>query len=95
MNHNLYEEDKIKMDFQINKYTLKCLRAMLFAILGIWLLNVLHIFVVNQKLMSTGVSITSCILIVVLTVIELICFFQVCSGKAKEPAIIRSLNFLK
>ena len=66
MNHNLYEEDKIKMDFQINKYTLKCLRAMLFAILGIWLLNVLHIFVVNQKLMSTGVSITSCILIVVL-----------------------------
>ena len=66
MNHNLYEKDKIEMDFQINKYTLKCLRTMLFAILGIWLLNILHIFVVNQELMSTGITITSCILICIL-----------------------------
>ena len=35
------------------------------------------------------------IFICVLEVIKIICFFQVCSGKAKEPAIIRSLNFLK
>ncbi len=28
-------------------------------------------------------------------VIKIICFFQICSGKAKEPAIIRSLKFLK
>ena len=41
------------------------------------------------------VPIAAAILIVVLTVLQLICFFQVCSGKAKEPAIIRSLNFLK
>ena len=66
MNHNLYEKDKIEMDFQINKYTLKCLRTMLFVILGIWLLNILHIFVVNQELMSTGIAITSCILICIL-----------------------------
>ncbi|MBQ5849673.1 MAG: hypothetical protein IIW54_02485 [Lachnospiraceae bacterium] len=66
MNHNLYDENKTEMDYQINNYTLKCLRTMLCAILGIWLLNVLHIFVVNQKLMSTGVGITSCILIFVL-----------------------------
>lgn len=32
---------------------------------------------------------------VVLLVIKFICFFQVCSGKAKEPAIIRSLGFLR
>jgi uncharacterized membrane protein len=31
----------------------------------------------------------------VLLVIKFICFFQICEGKAKEPAIIRSLNFLK
>lgn len=31
----------------------------------------------------------------VLTVIKIICFFQICSGKAKEPAIIRSLGFLR
>jgi hypothetical protein len=31
----------------------------------------------------------------VLAVIQVICFFQVCSGKAKEAAIIRSIGFLK
>ena len=35
------------------------------------------------------------IALIILVVLEIICFFQVCSGKAKEPAIIRSLNFLK
>lgn len=32
---------------------------------------------------------------VILFVLHIIAFFQVCSGKAKEPAIIRSLKFLK
>ena len=32
---------------------------------------------------------------IVIQVIKIICFFQVCQGKAKEPAIIRSLGFLK
>ena len=35
------------------------------------------------------------VMAVVLWVIKIICFFQVCSGKAKEPAIIRSLGFMK
>lgn len=39
-------------------------------------------------------SITSVCLIIVF-VLKIISFFQVCSGKAKDPAIIRSLNFLK
>lgn len=32
---------------------------------------------------------------IILFVIKIICFFQICSGKAKEPAIIRGLGFLK
>ena len=32
---------------------------------------------------------------IVFFVIKIICFFQICSGKAKEPAIIRNLKFLK
>ncbi len=32
---------------------------------------------------------------IVFFVIKIICFFQICSGKAIEPAIIRSLGFLK
>lgn len=35
------------------------------------------------------------ILCIAFFVIKIICFFQICSGKAKEPAIIRSLSFLK
>lgn len=35
------------------------------------------------------------IFILVLTVIKFICFFQICAGKAKEPAIIRSFGFLR
>lgn len=41
------------------------------------------------------VPIAYAVLILVLMVIKFICFFQICSGKAKEPAIIRSLKFLK
>ena len=41
------------------------------------------------------VPIVAAIAIVVLEVISIICFFQVCGGKAKEPAIIKSLSFLK
>lgn len=41
------------------------------------------------------VPILAGIALIILVVLEIICFFQVCSGKAKEPAIIRSLNFLK
>ena len=41
------------------------------------------------------VPIAYAIFAVVLFVIKIICFFQICGGKAKEPAIIRSLGFLK
>ena len=32
---------------------------------------------------------------VALAVVQIICFFQICKGKAKEPAIINKLNFLR
>ncbi len=35
------------------------------------------------------------IFVIVLLVIKFICFFQICGGKAKEPAIIRSFTFLR
>ena len=41
------------------------------------------------------VPIAAGVMAVVFWVIKIICFFQICSGKAKEPAIIRSLGFLK
>ena len=41
------------------------------------------------------VPIAAAIMYVVFMVISIICFFQVCQGKAVEPAIIRSLGFLK
>ncbi len=41
------------------------------------------------------VPIAAAICLVILVVIRIICFFQICSGKAVEPAIVRSLKFLK
>ena len=41
------------------------------------------------------VPIAAGILALVLSVIQLICFFQVCAGKAKEPAIIKNISFLR
>lgn len=41
------------------------------------------------------VPIAAGICLVILEIIKLICFFQVCGGKAKEPAIVRSIGFLK
>lgn len=41
------------------------------------------------------VPIAGGIFMIVLFVIKIICFFQVCKGEAREPAIIRSLGFLR
>lgn len=41
------------------------------------------------------VPIAAGVMTVVFFVIKIICFFQICAGKAKEPAIIRSLGFLR
>lgn len=41
------------------------------------------------------VPIAGGICFIILFVIRIICFFQICTGKAKEPAIISSFGFLK
>lgn len=63
MAYNLHDDNRAEMDFQINKYTLKCLRIMLFAITVLWLMNILRIFIVNQNLMSIAFFIVAGILI--------------------------------
>lgn len=63
MAYNLYDDSRAESDFQINKYTLKCLKIMLFAIVFLWLMNILQIFIVNMKLMSMACFIVAGILI--------------------------------
>ena len=41
------------------------------------------------------VPIVGAVAILVLAVVQIICFFQVCAGKAKEPPIVSKLAFLK
>lgn len=41
------------------------------------------------------VPIVCAIAIIVLLVVKIICFVDICNGKAKEPAIIKNLEFLK
>ena len=41
------------------------------------------------------VPVVSGVLAVIIVVVRIICFFQVCSGKAKEPFLIKDLGFLK
>lgn len=44
----------------------------------------------------TGIAVIAYVIFMsVLSIIKIVCFFQICDGKAKEPAIIRNLNFLK
>lgn len=47
-------DSRVESDYQINRYTLKCLRIMLFAITVLWVMNTLNIFIVNEVLMSTA-----------------------------------------
>ena len=42
-----------------------------------------------------AVIFAAAVVYVILLVLKVIAFFSICSGKAKEPAIIRNLGFLK
>ena len=41
------------------------------------------------------VPIAAAVCVCILGIVNIICFFHVCAGKAKEPAIVRNLGFLK
>ena len=52
--------------------------------------------ILNALLMFTIIWIPfGMIVSLILLVVRVLCFFQICSGKAKEPPIVRSLGFLK
>ena len=57
--------------------------------------NTLLTFVMVLLSWTIIVPIAGAVCIVILGVVRIICFFQVCSGKAKDAPIIRSLGFLK
>lgn len=41
------------------------------------------------------IPLAGAVCIIILFCVRIICFFQVCAGKAKEPVIVNSLGFLK
>ena len=41
------------------------------------------------------VPIAAAVCVLILGIVNIICFFSVCAGKAKEPAIVSKLQFLK
>ena len=41
------------------------------------------------------VALAATVMMGIMFVLKIICFFQICKGQAKEPAIIRNLNFMK
>lgn len=57
--------------------------------------NILLAIVALVLCWTVIVPIACGVMFLVLFVIKIICFFQICGGKAKEPAIIRGLGFLK
>lgn len=63
--------------------------------LKIEVISLLTILVTVLLCWTVIVPIAAGIFVIVLAVVRIICFFQICSGKAKEPAIVRSFGFLK
>ena len=63
--------------------------------LKLTVVNILLGIIMVVLIWTVIVPIICGIAFVVLFVINIICFFQVCGGKAKEPAIVCSLGFLR
>ncbi len=57
--------------------------------------NSLVVLITALTFWTILVPIAAGIFSVVLTVVQIICFFDICKGKAKEPYIIRNLTFMK
>lgn len=71
-----------------SKYTMFHVRQAL----KITVVSILSVFVIIIPILGW---IAFPILQIILWVIKIISFFQICSGKAKEPAIVRSFGFLR
>ena len=57
--------------------------------------NILLVIVALLLAITIIVPIAAVVCMCIISVLEIIAFFQICCGKAKEPAIIRNLSFLK
>ena len=62
---------------------------------GYWAVDLRKDGVRNQRKVHRLVALAYIAQLGTLTVLKFICFFQICAGKAKEAAIIRSLKFLR
>ena len=63
--------------------------------LKITVLNALLALITAALCWTVIVPIAAAVCIIILLVVRIICFVNVCSGKAKEPAIVSSFGFLK
>ena len=53
---NAYREyNQAEIDYRINKYTLKCLAIIVIAMILVWIVTILNIFIVNTELASKGI----------------------------------------
>lgn len=59
------------------------------------IVEVLLLLIGSVLFFTIIIPIAAVVCLVIVEILRIIAFFQVCNGKAKEPAIIRSLGFLK
>lgn len=63
--------------------------------LKISIVNMLLALITAVLCWTVIVPIIGCICVLIMTVVKIICFVQVCGGKAKDAPIVSSLGFLK
>lgn len=61
-----------KVNYTINKYTLKCIKGMLIAIIIVWILNILNIFIIEPRIMAIGSSVTIAVSVITLLLSKVI-----------------------
>lgn len=66
MTKDFYGAHKEHIDYQINKYTIKCLKILLLVLTILWLMNLIGIFIVDKKIMTISYLCSSIVLITAL-----------------------------
>ena len=63
--------------------------------LKIMVINILTVILMALLFWTLIVPIAATIMLVIMCVVKIICFFQICKGKAVEAPIVRSFDFMK
>ena len=67
MTKDIFDENKrTGIDYQINIYTIKCLKIMFLSIILMWFLNVVHIFIVSMELVTCGFLVSCGVLVLII-----------------------------